>query len=89
MAGTEEKRIPRLSKMTDITFVQSCADRLGFGFAIRGSPLPTIRSTVFRILGGKPKSIAEIESKLSMHRLDANALTPEEKSRLFAILVAE
>ena len=75
--------------MSDIAFIQSCADRLGFGFAVRGSPLPTIRTTVFRLLGGRPKSIAEIEAKLTAFRFDANALSLEEKTRLFAILVAE
>ena len=74
--------------MSDITFVQSCADRLGFGWSVRGSPISTIRSTVFQLLGGKPKSVAEIESKLAAYRFDANALSHEEKTRLFSILVS-
>ena len=75
--------------MSDITFIQSCADRLGFGWSVRGSPISTIRSTVFQLLGGKPKSVAEIETKLAAYRFDANALSQEEKARLFAILVDE
>ena len=71
----------------NLTFIQSCADRLGFGWSIRGSPISTIRSTVFQLLGGKPRSVAEIESKLAAYRFDANALSAEEKTRLFAILV--
>ena len=71
----------------DLTFTQACADRLGFGWSIRGSPIATIRSTVFQLLGGKPKSVAEIETKLTAYRFDANALSPEEKARLFSILV--
>ena len=73
----------------NLTFVQSCADRLGFGWSVRGSPIATIRSTVFQLLGGKPKSVAEIETKLTAYRFDANALSPEEKTRLFTILVEE
>jgi len=73
----------------DLTFVQSCADRLGFGWSVRGSPISTIRSTIFQLLGGKPRSVAEIESKLAAYRFDANALSHEEKTRLFAILVEE
>ena len=71
----------------NLTFIQSCADRLGFGWSIRGSPIATIRSTVFQLLGGKPKSVAEIEMKLAAYRFDASALSAEEKARLFAILV--
>jgi hypothetical protein len=73
----------------NLTFIQSCADRLGFGWSIRGCPIATIRSTVFQLLGGRPKSVAEIESKLAAYRFDANALNPEEKARLFTILVEE
>ena len=75
--------------MSDITFVQSCADRLGFGWSIRGSPISTIRSTVFQLLGGKPTSVAEIEAQLAAYRFDANVLIEEEKTRLFTILVEE
>ena len=71
----------------NLTFIQSCADRLGFGWSVRGSPISTIRSAVFQLLGGKPESIAEIEIKLTAYRFDVNALSPEEKTRLFAILV--
>ena len=71
----------------DLTFVQSCADRLGFGWSVRGSPISTIRSTVFQLLGGKPRSVADIESRLAAYRFDANALSAEEKTRMFAILV--
>ena len=74
--------------MSDITFVQSCADRLGFGWSVRGSPIATIRSTVFQLLGGKPISVAEIETKLAAYRFDVNALSAEEKTRLFTILVS-
>ena len=71
----------------NLTFVQSCADRLGFGWSIRGSPIATIRSTVFQLLGGRPTSVGDIESRLAAYRFDANALSAEEKARLFAILV--
>ena len=87
MAGTQEKVHVRLNMSANLTFVQSCADRLGFGWSIRGSPIATIRSTVFQLLGGRPKSIAEIEAKLTAYRFDANALSQEEKARLFTILV--
>ena len=73
----------------NLTFIQSCADRLGFGWSIRGSPISTIRSTVFQLLGGKPTSIADIEAQLAAYRFGANVLTEEEKARLFTILVEE
>ena len=73
----------------NLTFIQSCADRLGFGWSIRGSPISTIRSTVFQLLGGKPTSVAEIEAQLAAYRFDANVLIEEEKTRLFTILVEE
>jgi hypothetical protein len=41
------------------------------------------------LLGGKPTSVAEIETKLAAYRFDANALSQDEKARLFAILVEE
>ena len=72
----------------NLTFVQSCADRLGFGWSVRGSPIATIRSTVFQLLGGKPRSVADIESRLAAYRFDANTLSAEEKTRLFSILVS-
>ena len=76
----------------DAAFVQSCADRLGVGWAISGMSLTEMAGYVFELVGTREiKDAAHLKRLLMdsayVRMLGGAKLTAEEENRLCEILM--